>query len=105
MATGELDLSSGVPLYRQIKDILRAEIAGGAADPREPMTEAQLLDRFDVSRAPIRQALKDLAAVHDGQCGGDVTAPSQSPCDDGGIRSPVGRCRSRRVPRARRARG
>lgn len=61
MATGELDLSSGVPLYRQIKDILRAEIAGGAADPREPMTEAQLLDRFDVSRAPIRQALKDLA--------------------------------------------
>lgn len=61
MATGELDLSSGVPLYRQIKDILRAEITAGAADPAEPMTEAQLLDRFDVSRAPIRQALKDLA--------------------------------------------
>ncbi|WP_298182756.1 GntR family transcriptional regulator [Saccharomonospora sp.] len=61
MANGELDLSSGVPLYRQIKDILRTEIAGGVADPQKPMTEAQLLDRFDVSRAPIRQALKELA--------------------------------------------
>ncbi|WP_017975426.1 GntR family transcriptional regulator [Actinopolyspora halophila] len=61
MADGELDLSSGVPLYRQIKDILRAEITGGSADPRQPVTEAQLLSRFDVSRAPIRQALKELA--------------------------------------------
>lgn len=62
MASDELDLSSGVPLYRQIKDILRAEIAGGVVDPQKPMTEAQLLDRFDVSRAPIRQALKELAS-------------------------------------------
>lgn len=61
MARGELDLSSGVPLYRQIKDILRAEIVAGSADPQKPMTEEQLLSRFDVSRAPIRQALKELA--------------------------------------------
>lgn len=61
MASGELDSSSGVPLYRQIKDILRAEVAEGIADPRRPMTEAQLLSRFEVSRAPIRQALKELA--------------------------------------------
>ncbi|WAL64665.1 GntR family transcriptional regulator [Amycolatopsis cynarae] len=61
MANGELDLSSGVPLYRQIKDILRAEIADGVADPGKPMTEEQLLGRFEVSRAPIRQALKELA--------------------------------------------
>ncbi|EHK88060.1 GntR family transcriptional regulator [Saccharomonospora azurea] len=61
MAHGELDLSSGVPLYRQIKDILRTEIVGGVADPEKPMTEAQLLSRFEVSRAPIRQALKELA--------------------------------------------
>lgn len=60
MVNGELDLSSGVPLYRQIKDILRSEISGGTADPQRPMTEAQLLARFDVSRAPIRQALKEL---------------------------------------------
>ncbi|TYB69170.1 GntR family transcriptional regulator [Nonomuraea sp. PA05] len=61
MPNSELDLSSGVPLYRQIKDILRKEIAGGAADPQRPMTEEQLLSRFEVSRAPIRQALKELA--------------------------------------------
>lgn len=62
MASDELDLSSGVPLYRQIKDILRTEITEGVADPRKPMTEAQLLSRFGVSRAPIRQALKELAS-------------------------------------------
>src|SRR4051812_4911396 len=62
MAYGELDPSSGVPLYRQIKEILRREVAGGIADPRKPMTEAQLLSRFEVSRAPIRQALQELAS-------------------------------------------
>src|SRR6185312_12680027 len=62
MASGELDYSSGVPLYRQIKEILRREIADGVADPQKPMTEAQLLDRFEVSRAPIRQALMELTS-------------------------------------------
>ena len=61
MALGELDTSSGVPLYRQIKEILRKEIAEGVADPLKPMTEALLLSRFEVSRAPIRQALAELA--------------------------------------------
>ena len=61
MAYGELDPSSGVPLYRQIMEILRREIAEGIADPNTPMTEAQLLSRFEVSRAPIRQALQELA--------------------------------------------
>jgi GntR family transcriptional regulator len=62
MAYGELDPSSGIPLYRQIKEILRREVADGTADPRKPMTEVQLLDRFEVSRAPIRQALQELAS-------------------------------------------
>ena len=61
MAYSELDPASGVPLYRQIKEILRREIAEGIADPQKPMTEALLLDRFEVSRAPIRQALAELA--------------------------------------------
>jgi GntR family transcriptional regulator len=60
MSTGELDPVSGVPMYKQIKEILRKEITSGAADPNVPMTEAQLLERFGVSRAPIRQALSDL---------------------------------------------
>ena len=57
----EIDPSSGVPFYRQIKDILRTEISDGLVDEKSPITEALLLERFDVSRAPIRQALKDLA--------------------------------------------
>lgn len=60
-AQSELDPTTGVPLYRQIKEILRAEISGGVVDASTPMTEAQLLDRFGVSRAPIRQALRELA--------------------------------------------
>lgn len=60
MSNGELDPTSGVPMYKQIKEILRTEITAGDADPSTPMTEAQLLERFGVSRAPIRQALSDL---------------------------------------------
>jgi GntR family transcriptional regulator len=61
MAYSELDPASGVPLYRQIKEILRREIAEGVSDPQKPMTEVLLLARFEVSRAPIRQALAELA--------------------------------------------
>lgn len=57
----KLDPSTGVPLYRQIKEILRAEISSGAVDASTPITEALLLERFKVSRAPIRQALKELS--------------------------------------------
>lgn len=60
MSRTELDPQSGVPLYRQIIDILRAEITDGVAAPDEPMTEAKLIDRFGVSLAPIRQALQEL---------------------------------------------
>lgn len=57
----ELDPSTGVPLYRQIKDILSAEISAGSLNAATPITEALLLERFKVSRAPIRQALKELS--------------------------------------------
>ena len=61
MATQQLDVSSGVPLYRQIMDILRKEITSGSLEALEPMTEARLIERFGVSLAPIRQALKELS--------------------------------------------
>lgn len=61
MASAELDPTTGVPLYRQIMGILRSEIAEGRIDAQEPMTEEKLLARFGVSRAPIRQALSELA--------------------------------------------
>lgn len=56
----ELDVASGVPLYRQIMNILRTEITNGEVDAEEPITEAKLIARFGVSLAPIRQALKEL---------------------------------------------
>ena len=60
MAQVEIDPTLGVPLYRQIMNILRAEIAAGKVDAEEPMTEAKLEARFGVSLAPIKQALKEL---------------------------------------------
>lgn len=62
MASAELDPGSNVPLYRQIQHILREEILSGRLDAQEPMTEEKLLARFEVSRAPIRQALGELVS-------------------------------------------
>jgi len=58
--SAELNRKSGVPLYRQIMEILRDEIASGELDSSTAITEAKLLARFDVSLAPIRQALNEL---------------------------------------------
>lgn len=63
MTRTALDPSSGVPLYRQIAEILRVEIVAGEVDASTPMTEEKLLARFGVSRAPIRQALGELVAA------------------------------------------
>jgi len=60
MPSSELDTNTGIPIYRQIKDLLRDEILSGEIVADRPITEAQLLDRFGVSRAPIRQALNEL---------------------------------------------
>lgn len=60
MASPEIDLDSGVPLYRQVMEILRSEITHGEVDPAVPMTEAKLISRFGVSAAPIKQALNEL---------------------------------------------
>lgn len=57
-----IDRSSGVPLHRQIHEILAEELRAGGEPP--VMTEAALIDRFKVSRAPVRQALN--ALVNDG---------------------------------------
>jgi GntR family transcriptional regulator len=56
-----IDRSSPVPLYRQIKDIVQSEIQSSSGDDDLLLTERQLMERFKVSRAPIRQALKELS--------------------------------------------
>lgn len=60
MPSAELNRESGVPLYRQIMEILRDEISSGRIDASTAITEAKLLTRFGVSLAPIRQALNEL---------------------------------------------
>jgi GntR family transcriptional regulator len=59
-----IDRSSTVPLYSQIKQILISELQGAQRGTAPTLTEASLIKRFHVSRAPIRQALKEL--VDDG---------------------------------------
>ncbi|HWL11735.1 MAG TPA: GntR family transcriptional regulator [Ureibacillus sp.] len=57
-----IDRGSAIPLYKQIKDILIHELRTNEADASRPFsTEQELVERFRVSRAPVRQALKELA--------------------------------------------
>lgn len=52
---------SPIPKYRQLADLLRAEIVGGVLVPGDQLpSEAQLQDAHGISRITIRQALADL---------------------------------------------
>ena len=52
---------SPVPLYTQIKEILRGRILEGTYRPHEQMpSESELMSAFSVSRITVRQALGDL---------------------------------------------
>lgn len=55
-----IDRQSTVPLYSQIKQILISELQNSTRDTAPVLTEASLIKRFHVSRAPIRQALAEL---------------------------------------------
>jgi GntR family transcriptional regulator len=56
-----IDRSSPVPYYYQLRQILEAQVSGGAlqVDDRLP-SESALCDEFEVSRTVVRQALADL---------------------------------------------
>lgn len=56
-----VEIDSPIPLYRQIKDTLRAGILNGEYAPHSRMpSESELQAMFAVSRITIRQALGDL---------------------------------------------
>ncbi|WP_203247373.1 GntR family transcriptional regulator [Sporosarcina beigongshangi] len=56
-----IDRQSPIPLYKQIKEILIRELQAAAIETGRPFsTEHELVERFHVSRAPVRQALKEL---------------------------------------------
>ncbi len=51
------------PLYRQVADTLRAEIAGGVFGPGDDLpSERELRERFDASRNTVRQGLQLLVS-------------------------------------------
>jgi GntR family transcriptional regulator len=56
-----IDRNSPVPFYYQLRQILEAEIASGKIDPGDRLpSEAELCDRYGVSRTVVRQTLSDL---------------------------------------------
>ncbi len=60
-AADKLKTQSPVPLYTQIKDILRARILEGTYQPHQQMpSESEMMAAFAVSRITVRQALNDL---------------------------------------------
>ena len=60
-----INRNSKLPLYQQIYEILRAELARGMWQPGDLLpTETDLVERFGVSRIIVRQALDML--VQDG---------------------------------------
>ncbi len=58
-----LDRASRTPLWIQLRTLLRAEIESAVYGPDDQLpSEAQLQERFGVSRAVVREALGDLVA-------------------------------------------
>jgi GntR family transcriptional regulator len=55
-------VSSRIPLYYQLENVLREKITSGAFAAGEQLpTEIELIEQFDVSRITVRQALAPLA--------------------------------------------
>jgi GntR family transcriptional regulator len=56
-------VAPGLPLYRQIETDVRDRIRSGDLVPGAQLpTEVELMDRYGVSRATVRQALRELVA-------------------------------------------
>lgn len=58
---GQIDRADDRPAYRQIADILRAEIASNRLGPSQRLpSEAELIEHFGVARMTVRQAIQEL---------------------------------------------
>ncbi|HET90343.1 MAG TPA: extracellular solute-binding protein, partial [Chloroflexi bacterium] len=57
-----IDRKSPIPIYHQLKTLVREQIEKGLWSPGDRIpTEHELCDLYDISRSPVRQALKELA--------------------------------------------
>jgi GntR family transcriptional regulator len=61
MATRKIDLRSTVPAYRQLADILTAQIASGELQPDSPVpSETTLVQQYGLARGTVRRAIEVL---------------------------------------------
>lgn len=59
----DIDPSLPIPLYYQLKKLLQNQIENGELRPGDKvLTEAELCERYDISRTPVRQALLELVS-------------------------------------------
>ncbi|MEJ2557294.1 MAG: winged helix-turn-helix domain-containing protein, partial [Anaerolineae bacterium] len=57
----DIDRSLPIPLYYQLKTLIKKQIELGELRPGDKVpTEAELCERYDISRTPVREALLDL---------------------------------------------
>ena len=58
----DIDRNSPIPLYHQLKTLIREQIESGVWRPGERIpTEQDLCQLYHISRSPVRQALNELA--------------------------------------------
>jgi len=56
-----IDKQASLPIYRQLKEIIKEKIGDGKFRPGDRIpTEYELCEQFGISRAPVRQALLEL---------------------------------------------
>jgi len=56
-----IDRQASLPIYRQLKEIIKEKIGDGKFTPGDRIpTEYELCEQFEISRAPVRQALLEL---------------------------------------------
>lgn len=59
----QVPIDSDRPLAEQIRRVLSDEILSGALPPGTRLDEIALANRFDVSRTPVREALREMASA------------------------------------------
>ena len=58
-----IDKTSPMPLYSQLKQVLKEEIDSGKLKPGDVIpTEFEMIERFELSRTTVRQAISELVA-------------------------------------------
>lgn len=58
-----VEKSNPLPLYFQLKEVLKEKIEKGIYKPDDPIpSERELIDMYGISRTPVRQALNELVA-------------------------------------------